>query len=1090
MNNKKENNMSFETYKSIYLPSEDVVIRHGQAADFTFNCSKDEITEKSYRLFFTGETTLFYFWKGEYDCVPEYCNIEDALDNKRAKIAPYCLDLSNPEPVNYPKVTFKKTVFPPKLSYLMLHSYTDDWKAGVFVKAEDLKLVKDDGHIRVTYEVRYLHDGMPPYATINEADEVYSFDIPTGTYDWTEYGMELNLPKDKMANVVCYIEAEGYVGTLLLERPYLTSSNGYNVLPDFQPPYLAHDTGSWLGHNLSRKEWPEFEISLNGKVFFEGEMFERCHKYSECECTLPAELLQEGENKLSIKLVSSYPNPMPYSIHEVGCFISDAKRINVIACPENVTTNGKAALLIKTCADDVDVELVCPSGLLTAQKQRFAKAGYDVFVMNTSTAANDVEFTLVSGDCKLDGKILRIVEKCEDNVTTGTGDIIYVNQEKLDDFAEYISWYYSNNIGNLLTIRPTYRWSGSRVLNPEVWKFVVDITNKLGFKYVHMTDGREFPGSCANPSLEMLEGEGFMGRQSHEYDGAFGYWGHPEVTGIYDGIADYWMKLIRENVDTVNSRTMARNYKINPQTGKMYQYVDPYSVPADMEKAAEHMVWNLSESRWDHTRHTGPSVSFKYFIQAGYDWSGAELMYGPLEMITAFMRGAAYCYDKATIGGHLAIQWSTTPHDTPDRFRRYRASLYSSYIQGIHDINTEEGLWHMEEYYNAFNRKSDACLGHTVQQQDFYRYVSSHSRTGEFHTDMAFIFGRYDGFRSFGVNTVFAREDMDSAAPEFSWELLNIFYPLEVANGEIYLHPCPNDREIGMLTGTPRGNVDVIPMECDGEKLLKYKVLSFLGYNKALPEDMDKLENFVCKGGKLIIGLPHMAVTTKRDEVVNYAHDYIDHAFAKRFIGELDFVTDTVDGEPVTVNKGVNLDGATVMSTTDNGEPLVVCYNVGDGAVYFVNAKEYPAEKGVEKTYRELITALSDKVNSEEKAFVECDDKVQFAIFDQADGTRHMYILAVDWYRDPAIIRNAQIINDGVRFPVDVRFGEMLKVVVNGNIAAWMDGEGADVVSVADGVIKLQGRGVCDLFIADSISGKLEKRTVDFGGNGIVTVNI
>ena len=101
-----------------------------------------------------------------------------------------------------------------------------------------------------------------------------------------------------------------------------------------------------------------------------------------------------------------------------------------------------------------------------------------------------------------------------------------------------------------------------------------------------------------------------------------------------------------------------------------------------------------------------------------------------------------------------------------------------------------------------------------------------------------------------------------------------------------------------------------------------------------------------------------------------------------------------------------------------------------------------------------------------------------------------MYILAVDWYRDPAIFRNAQIINDGVRFPVDVRFGEMLKVVVNGNIAAWMDGEDADVVSVADGVIKLQGRGVCDLFIADSISGKLEKRTVDFGGNGIVTVNI
>jgi len=246
--------MSFETYKSIYAPSEDKVIRYGQTASFTFNCTEDEIRNKAHRLFYTGETTLFYFWKGEYDCVAEYCNIEDALDNKRAKIAPYCLDLSNPEPVNYPKVVYKKTEFPPKLSYLKLHSYGDDWKAGVFVKAENLTFVKPDAYIRVEYEIRYQHGDLPNYATNFDADEVISFDIPVGTYDWTDIGIDLKLPKDKMANVVCYIQAEGYTGTLLLERPYLVSSNNYNILPDFQPPYLDHDDGSWMGHNLSRKE--------------------------------------------------------------------------------------------------------------------------------------------------------------------------------------------------------------------------------------------------------------------------------------------------------------------------------------------------------------------------------------------------------------------------------------------------------------------------------------------------------------------------------------------------------------------------------------------------------------------------------------------------------------------------------------------------------------------------------------------------------------------------------------------------------------------------------------------------------------------
>lgn len=1077
--------MSFENYKSIYSPSNDVVIRHGESASFKFNCTEEEVSHKAHRLFFKGETTLFYFWKGEYDCVPEYCNIEDALDNKRAQIAPYCIDLTNKEPVTYPKVLFKKTVFPPMLSYLKLHSYGDTWKAGIFAKTENLTFVNNDAHVSVVYEVRFSRDSLPNYATIYEPDMVYKFDIPVGTYDWTEYGMELNLPKDKMANVVCYIEAEGYVGTLLLERPYLTSSNGFNVLPDFQPPYLAHDKGSWIGHNISRKEWPEFEIKLNGKIIFDGELFERCHKYSECTCTIPENSLHVGENIIEIKLTSSYPNPMPYAIHEVGCFISENEKINIIACPEVVYTNGKAAILIKTTEDDIDIELETENSFISASKQHFEHAGYDVFIINTSEPVNNVDFVLVSGDNKVTAKIQRVVEHTQDDVTTGTGDMVYVNQENLEDFAEYISWYFSNNIGNLFTIRPTYRWSGARVLNPEAWKFVTNILNKLGVKYVHMTDGREFPGSCANPSLEMLAGEGFMGRQSHEYDGAFGYWGHPEITGIYEAVGDYWMKLIRENPKTVNPRTV---YVIGSNDGKLYQYVDPHTVPESVEDAANLFIENFRKTKWDHTRHTGPSVFFKYIIQAGYDWSGAELMYGPLELISAFMRGAAYCYDKPTIGGHLAIQWSTTPHDTPDRYRRYRASLYSSYLQGLHDINTEEGLWHLEEYYSAFDRKSDACLNHMEQQQDFYRYVATHSRTGEFHTNFAFLHGRYDGFRSFGKDTVFARSDFDTEAPELSWELLNVFYPLEVANGEIYLHPCPNDREIGMLTGTPRGNVDVVPMEANAQKLSKYSVLSFLGYNKALKEDMDKLMTFVTDGGKLIIGLPHIATTVNRYDVVGYKHDYIAHDLTEIFADGFDFSCDTYNGEQVNVNRSVKTENANVLLKTDNDIPLLIEYKLGNGNIYFVNAKEYPAEKGVEPVYRFIIEKLSDEVNSNENGFIECDDTVQFAVYKQNDGSRHIYLLAVDWYNDPNKTRHAKFLFGTKKYAIDIKFGEMLKIVINDNIAAWTNDDTADVLEICDDFVKLQGIGSTKLCMVKN--GNLLEKNIDFSDNAIKIINL
>ncbi len=1079
--------MPFETYRRIYEPDNDITLRYGDSAEFNFTCTEDEVQNKAHRLFFTGETGLFYFWKGEYDCVPEYVNIEDALDNARAWKAPYCLDLTNKEKINYPKVAFKKIVFPPRLSYLGLHSYTDDWTAGVYVKAKDLDVYAENGYIKMTIEVRYQKPPFPNKYTNEAPDEVITIDIPTGTYDWCELKKDIILPKDKMANIICYIEGEGYTGEILLERPFVTSSNGYNILPDFQPPYLAHDEGSWLGHNLSRKEWPEFEIKMNGEVFFSGEMFERCHRYSECECNIPDGLIKAGENKLEIKLISSYRNPLPYNIHEVGFFTKENDEINIISCPENAAANSELCIMVRTSRPNVTAKVTTTGNILQLDEYTFENAGLNVIKLYTRAPENNVEITVKTDSCEKKCIVKSILHKYEDDVTTGTGDIIYVNQEIKADMDEYLEWYMANNIGNLLTIRPTYRWAGARVLNEENWRYTADLMNKLNMKYVHMTDGREFPGGTANPSLEMLEGKGFLGRQSHEFDGAFIYWGHNEVTGIYNQISDYWIRLNRNFPDIVNTRQMIRNWVYNTENGKLYNYLDPNTIPEDMEEAASFLVWNLKDAKCDHTRHTGPSVAFKYFYQAGYDWSAAELMYGPLEMITAFMRGAAYCYDSKTIGGHLAIQWSTTPHDVPERYRRFRASLYSSYIQGIHDINTEEGLWHLEEYYSHFNRESDACLCHKKQQQDLYSYISSHSRTGSFYAPFAFVFGRFDGFRSFGRDTIFAGNAYKTDAPELAWELLNIFYPLEIANGEIYLHPCPTDREVGMLTGTPRGNVDAVPMEMSVDKLEKYKVLAFVGFNKAMDIDMAKLEEYVSNGGTLIIGLPHMSTTSLRGDVLALKQSYTKHEFIKHFANGFDFAEENYLGKAIHVNKAVKLDSAEVLKTTDEGTPLLIKYTVNGGVCYFVNAKEYPGEgTATEPVYRDVITLVSDEMNAKEESFIECGDDVQFTIFEQEDASRHIYVLPVDWYRDPDMLRTATLRLCGERYEINMPFELLIKIVVSEKTAAWVDTETAEVLSVSANEIKVQGRGKVTLSVAKD--GKLMTFALDLNSEAVKTV--
>ena len=112
------------------------------------------------------------------------------------------------------------------------------------------------------------------------------------------------------------------------------------------------------------------------------------------------------------------------------------------------------------------------------------------------------------------GEIPQVVERGVDNVVTGTGDMIYIEQ-RLDYVEEYLSWYISNGVGNLLTIRPTYRWCGTRTLNPDVWKLVTRVLNEMDIHYVLMLDGRELPGISTNPDDEMLSGAGYHGRQEH-----------------------------------------------------------------------------------------------------------------------------------------------------------------------------------------------------------------------------------------------------------------------------------------------------------------------------------------------------------------------------------------------------------------------------------------------------------------------------------------------------------------------------------------------------------------------------------------------
>ena len=1063
-----------EKYTCLYS-GEDIHLKPGEKYTLTFEGAGLETAD---HLFMTGETALFYQWKNEPDYPVFYRYIDDALNTQESWKSQYALDMSA-DFYHYPKVAYHRVMFPPVLSYLGLVNYTDNWIMGISAKAKDLQ-VEQDGYLRFVFEVRYKHEGIDPASTFEPADEVFTIDIPEGSYEWQKLQLPIKIDASSVVSVGCMVEGENYGGKVFLEMPVSCSENGFNVLADFAPCCGEKPQFYWMGQNLSRKEWPEFEIVLNGSVVHRGELFERCHRYSENEIALKKGSVLPGENTLSIRLISDYRDALAYNIGEIGMVCHDDSF--VVAVPEIIRAGEPFAVLVKMEEAGKTLRFssvggeIRPVSSLTIEQRGLAALQFVCDVPGAS-----LSFQLACEDMEETCSIKRCVLHQADGVSTGTADVIYINQND-QSFDDYISWYFANQIGNLFTIRQSYRWNGTRTRNDSLWWRVSKLLNDAGVLYAHMMDGRELPGLDLNPSEKSLQGKGFLGRQTHENDGACVYGG-----GMVDITGNLTAEMYTDMVNRMyrSGKMGEPEFKLGGghffQNGRHTVNGAP-DVPMDMEAASNAVVSLFRLNAELYPRHTGPSTLFKYFYQAGFKWTGAELMYGPHELIIAAMRGASTCYGNGPIGSHLAVQWSTTPHDTQERFRRYWLSLFICYMQGVDEINTEEGLWHLEEYYQHYHRFSSACVGHLQQQQAFYRYVLSHSRTGTFYTPIAFLHGRFDGWCCFGRGNVWGRQGFTFSDAEKSWDILKWFYPRSVLDS-LYIHGCKNQSQ-GYYSGTPYGSVDIVPIEKDA--FADYRLLVAPGYNKATPEDMDKLMQYVSEGGKLIIGWPQLSLTTNRADVVSGKHEYIDHPFAKKLACGENFAEDMWKGMPIHVS--LHESEYPVLLRTDAGKPLVYEISIGNGTVYFINTREYVGNNAV----YDICTCVLDKVVpvclAEEKMYAHGNEDVQFTVFDQGNGQKHIYMLATDWYRDPETMRKGELILHENKYFVDVPFGRLVKIVACGERAVWPCKDCDEVLSFDGDSAVVQGEGVAEFFVA--VNGTVKTVMVDFTRSTVMRFSV
>ena len=1074
-------------YKKINIKKdkENCILRKGETVEFKVNSEELDIDGK-HKLFFNCEDSSCPTLKNEAGAELLYMLIDDSLNYDKAEYDRYCLDFSCKEPLPYAKRVLKKIVWQPLIyglyAYDNFRIYANDWNYGIMVKAEGLKK-EQGGYLHLKVEKWNVKEGVSPHDTTSAPDETYVLEIPEGSYPYTLLKKDIFVEKDTTACVIVTLEGENYSGNVYFERPFFSDNTDRNMLPEFEKGSIGLERFAWMGQNLSKREWPKFNLKLNGNTFFEGEVFLKVHRFSPLEFDIPADSFNCGENVISITYESDYIDTIPLLIDEVVLLESEKTDFTVIKCPEEYVAGESVKILVETEKHNI-VPQITSDVFAVEDVAKFEEVNLHIISLMPLKNVNNAEFTISYGEKSEKCVVKRCIKKIKDNVISGSGDMIYIDISDLQAVFNYMKWYIAHDIGNFVTIRPVYRWGGQRTVNENVWKLFNKFCEKMGILYVHISDGRDIPGLATNPSLKMLEGKNFLGRQLHERDGQLFYWGvYPrEIQSPLEEFFDLAARTGREYPDTVEGSM--RPFNIKWSDGAKYSFRRNLCESTDISEACHIVSKELENLCSDsYKRHTGPSIMFKYFYENGFDWTGAETMDGATEVLLAFLRGASNAYSKDKYGVHLALQWSTYPHDTLQRYKRYLLSLYVPYMHGVTDINTEEGLWFIEARYDYHNRISDVCEEHRKKLRQFNKFMRTHSRTGSFYTPIAFLHGRMDGWNGFNSHTIWGMPSIKMGEESASWKLLKIFYPLNSVEAYGFTKtgciPEGNDKPFGIFSGTPMGNVDGIPVE-NGD-FSSYSVLVFAGYNCADNKDLDRLENYVKDGGIVVSAWPHFSNTVLKEDIDNHKLNIVEHNLVSLLAdGKPEFVKDSIEGKEVMVCCNVP-ESCRVVEYTDGGIPLVYSVEYGKGKMVFVNSLYYPGNESVMPVYSRTIKNISEEILKKEDVIISCGEDVQYTIFTQSDGTKHYYFTAVDWYNDCEDARVARITFDGASYDIHMKFGDLIKLVTDGKTAVWPKNDDAEVLTLNGDYFEAQGYGKQEFYVANC--GAIKTVTVDFVNN-------
>ena len=414
----------------------------------------------------------------------------------------------------------------------------------------------------------------------------------------------------------------------------------------------------------------------------------------------------------------------------------------------------------------------------------------------------------------------------------------------------------------------------------------------------------------------------------------------------------------------------------------------------------------------------------KYNAEAGVTIPMLELMCGSPDQLVSSLRGMARGFDSKMWGTYVAHEWyGGMRHDDTLKRKRLELAYKYAYLAGTQALCLESGDELIASYGHRFEVDSEICEDYRRVLSEMMDYINKDERpVGGPRVKLAFVSGLHDAWGGWGGSYVwnqFEGNEWGHSEAEHSWRFLS-----EIGVKRTW-EDIANFGENDLSASPAYGMYDIVPIEAPVEKLCSYDYLIFLGWNSMTDENMDKLTEYVNRGGRLLMTAAHLNYSAKRaGELIMPSNEKLEKLFGARFTGEtfksnngVKFNYEALDSEiryPGTKSLSCDpiyaagyadyakfeiTDGYETALINDNFSkmpsiaPAVIENRVGEGVATLVTSLNYPGNPTLYPLYRAIAREMITESARKADIRVISSDRLRWAVY---EGNK-IYLLNTDY---------------------------------------------------------------------------------------------